>query len=130
MFSELLRSTLGGESGRDREASSVVGPVNKIKKILIVEDSITVRSMLKSIVENSGYETDVAIDGADAFEKLQRDTFDVVVTDIEMPNMNGFELTRKIRDDENLADLPVILITTLEYSKRRHEGLGQELTHI
>ncbi len=121
--SELIESTLGGESGRIREASSVVGPVNKIKKILIVEDSITVRSMLKSIVENSGYETDVAIDGADAFEKLQRDTFDVVVTDIEMPNMNGFELTRKIRDDENLADLPVILITTLESPKDMQKGL-------
>ena len=121
--SELIESTLGGESGRIREASSVVGPVNKIQKILIVEDSITVRSMLKSIVENSGYETDVAIDGADAFEKLQRDTFDAVVTDIEMPNMNGFELTRKIRDDENLADLPVILVTTLESPKDMQKGL-------
>lgn len=120
---EMIDSALGGERGGVRERASVVEPTNKTQKILVVEDSITVRSMLKSMIENAGYETDVAIDGVDAFDKLLVGNFDAVVTDIEMPNMNGFELTSKIRADENLADLPVILVTTLESPKDMQKGL-------
>lgn len=120
---EMIDSALGGERGGVRERASVVEPTNKTQKILVVEDSITVRSMLKSMIENAGYETDVAIDGVDAFDKLLVGNFDAVVTDIEMPNMNGFELTLKIRADENLADLPVILVTTLESPKDMQKGL-------
>jgi two-component system chemotaxis sensor kinase CheA len=120
---ELIESSTRAEFNELSQTTQFNGLNNKKQRILIVEDSITVRSMLKSIVENAGYETEVAVDGIDAFKKLNDGNFDAVVTDIEMPNMNGFELTSKIRNDDKLSEMPVILVTTLETPKDMQKGL-------
>lgn len=93
------------------------------KRVLIAEDSITIRSMLKNFVENAGYEVMVAVDGLEAFNLLKRNSFDLVVSDIEMPRMNGFELTQRIREDYDLKNLPVILVTALESKEDQKKGL-------
>lgn len=91
--------------------------------ILVVEDSITVRNLLKNIIEAAGFRVSTAVDGLEALEKLQNEDFSLVVSDIEMPRMNGFELTTRIRENNKLADIPVVLVTALESAEDRKKGL-------
>ncbi len=83
------------------------------KSVLVVEDSITSRMLLKNILESAGHRVKTAVDGVDAFAILRTEVFDVVVSDVEMPRMNGFDLTAAIRRDKRLAELPVVLVTAL-----------------
>ncbi len=91
--------------------------------ILVAEDSITSRSLLKNILETGGYQVTTAIDGADAFTQLRSGEFDLLVSDVDMPRMSGFELTSKIRGDKKLAELPVVLVTALESRQDRERGI-------
>jgi two-component system chemotaxis sensor kinase CheA len=95
----------------------------KKQSILVVEDSITARTLLKNILEAAGYEITTAVDGIDAFTQLRTGEFDLVVSDVDMPRMNGFDLTAKIRSDKKLADLPVVLVTALESREDRERGI-------
>jgi len=95
----------------------------KRKSILVVEDSITSRILLKNILESAGYDVKTAIDGIDAITILKTEDFDLVVSDIEMPRMDGFDLTTKIRGEKRLADMPVILVTALETREDRERGI-------
>ncbi len=108
----------GGSEQKERETSDS-GP----KSILIAEDSITVRNMLRNLVEAAGYSVKTAVDGQEAFGFLQAEDFDLVVSDIEMPHMNGFELTSSIRQHAALMHLPVILVTSLDSADDRQRGL-------
>ena len=89
----------------------------------MVDDSITARTLLKSILEAAGYLVRTAVDGAEAFATLRETGFDLVVSDVDMPRLNGFDLTARIRADKNLADLPVILVTALESRQDRERGI-------
>jgi len=91
--------------------------------ILVVDDSITTRTLEKNILEAAGYQVITATDGREGIRKLQEAEVDIVVSDIEMPNMNGFELTRALRDDPATGDLPIILVTSLESREHREKGL-------
>jgi len=91
--------------------------------LLVVEDSITSRSLLKNILESSGYDVATAVDGIDALTVLRSGRFDLVVSDVEMPRMDGFDLTARIRQDRKLADLPVVLVTALESREHRERGI-------
>jgi two-component system chemotaxis sensor kinase CheA len=93
------------------------------KKILVVEDSITSRMLLKGILESAGYEVKTAVDGIDAFTALRAEHFDLVVSDVEMPRMNGFDLTARIRAERTLAEVPVVLVTALESREDRERGI-------
>jgi two-component system chemotaxis sensor kinase CheA len=93
------------------------------RSILVVEDSITSRALLKGILESAGYRIATAVDGIDAYTALKTATFDLVVSDVEMPRMDGFDLTAKIRADKRLADLPVVLVTALESREHRERGI-------
>ncbi len=92
-------------------------------KILIAEDSITSRMLIRNILETAGFQVKTAVDGLEAFQILQNDSFDLVVSDIEMPGMNGFELTSKIRMDARFAAIPVVLVTALSSDWDRQRGL-------
>ena len=95
----------------------------KQQRILIAEDSITSRALLRNILETSGYFVKTAIDGLEAFQILQNDQFDLVVSDVEMPGMNGFELTAKIKNDSRFGQIPVILVTSLSSDFDKQRGL-------
>jgi two-component system, chemotaxis family, sensor kinase CheA len=94
----------------------------QVHSILVVEDSITSRTLLKNILELAGYRVTVALDGADGLERLRSAPFDLVVSDIEMPRMDGFELTAAIRGDKALAHIPVVLVTSLSSPTDRERG--------
>lgn len=93
------------------------------RSILVVEDSITSRALLKNILESAGYRVTTAVDGIDAYTVLKTATFDLVVSDVEMPRMNGLDLTAKIRSDKHLSELPIILITALDSREHRERGI-------
>ena len=79
--------------------------------------------LLKNILESAGYDVQTAVDGADTWATLKTGNFDVVVSDIEMPRMDGFELTAKIRGDETLKHIPVVVVTSLESREDRERGI-------
>jgi len=93
------------------------------KAVLVVEDSITSRMLLKTILETSGYQVATAVDGIDAMTLLKTEKFDMVVSDVDMPRMNGFDLTLKIRGDKKLSELPVVLVTALDSRDDKERGI-------
>lgn len=93
------------------------------RKILIAEDSITSRMLLKTILESAGYQVKTAVDGVEAFSLLRAEKFNLLVSDVEMPRLNGFDLTAKIRADKKLQELPVVLVTALESREDRERGI-------
>lgn len=96
---------------------------SKYKNVIVVEDSITSRTLLKNILEAYGYSVKTAVDGLQGWNLLKSEKFDLVITDVEMPEMNGFELTSKIRNDSDLSEMPVILVTSLESREDKERGI-------
>ncbi len=94
------------------------------KSVLVVEDSITARMLLKNLLEAAGYCVRTAVDGVDALGQLRHGAVDVVVSDVDMPRMNGFDLTTQLRGDTKFADVPVVLVTGLESREDRERGLA------
>ena len=90
--------------------------------ILLVEDSIATRTQEKRILESAGYEVVTAVDGVDGFNKLQSRVFDAVISDIQMPNLDGLQLTERIRQHREYNELPVVLVTTLASDADRQRG--------
>ncbi|OQY27426.1 MAG: hypothetical protein B6244_10670 [Candidatus Cloacimonetes bacterium 4572_55] len=95
----------------------------KQQRVLLAEDSITTRTQEKRILEASGYQVTTAVDGMDAMNKLNVQSFDALISDIEMPNMNGLELTEKIRQNKKYNEMPVILVTSLTSEEDKHRGV-------
>lgn len=93
------------------------------KSILVAEDSITSRMLLKTILESGGYKVTTAVDGLEALTELKEGEYDLIVSDVDMPRMNGFVLTEKIRADKRLGELPVILVTSLQSREDREHGI-------
>jgi two-component system chemotaxis sensor kinase CheA len=91
--------------------------------ILVVDDSITTRTMEKSLLEAAGYRVQTATDGAEAWAALKSEPFDLVVSDVDMPRLDGFDLTARIRSDPRLASLPVVLVTALESREDKERGI-------
>jgi two-component system chemotaxis sensor kinase CheA len=93
------------------------------RRVLVVDDSITTRTLERTILENAGYEVLVAADGQEAWALVQSEPLEAVVADIAMPRMDGFALTERVKGAEAHADLPVILVTSLESRQDRIRGL-------
>lgn len=96
----------------------------KTPRILVVEDSITSRMLIKNVLEAAGYEVLTAVDGMEGFATLGSTPLDLVVSDVEMPRLDGFGLTEKIRADARLSDMPVVLVTSLDSREHRERGLN------
>ncbi|MEW5979013.1 MAG: hybrid sensor histidine kinase/response regulator [Acidobacteriota bacterium] len=121
---DLLKSAVRmSETGPGGTAADAGLEEPKTRSVLVAEDSITSRTLLKSILESAGYRVETSVDGIDAFTKLRTGQFDLVVSDVDMPRMNGLGLTAKIRADKKLAELPVVLVTALESREDRERGI-------
>lgn len=96
--------------------------IQKKRVVLLAEDSIATRTQEKRILESAGYEVITAIDGVDAFNKLISRDFDAIVSDIQMPNMDGLTFTEKIRQQPKYNELPIILVTSLASDEDKRRG--------
>ena len=93
------------------------------KRLLIVEDSITSRTFLKNTLELEGYHVTTAVDGEEGLAVLSDGQFDLVVSDIEMPKIDGFEMVESIRAQQKFAELPIVLVTSLSSEEHQRRGL-------
>ncbi|MGV3681135.1 MAG: Hpt domain-containing protein [Acidovorax sp.] len=103
--------------------------VNQVPLILVVDDSITVRRVTQRLLQREGYRVALAADGLQALERLQEERPTVVLSDIEMPRMDGFDLARNIRADGALRDLPIIMITSRIAEKHREHAMELGVNH-
>ncbi|MHB9027188.1 MAG: hybrid sensor histidine kinase/response regulator [Candidatus Latescibacterota bacterium] len=93
------------------------------KRVLVVDDSLTVRQVERKLLENRGYEVAVAVDGMDGWNTLQGERFDLVITDVDMPRMNGIDLVRRIKENPAFHILPVMIISYKDREEDRMRGL-------
>ncbi len=107
----------------------VLAPVSQIPLILVVDDSITVRRVTQRLLLREGYRVAMAADGLQALERLQDERPAVVLSDIEMPRMDGFDLARNIRADQRLKDLPIVMITSRIAEKHREHAQELGVNH-
>ncbi len=113
-----------GQRGEPGAATPAAPPVERgPARILVVDDSITTRTLEQSVLEAAGYEVVTAVDGQDGWRLLQERGADLVLTDVEMPRMDGFALCETIRASRRFAQLPVVLVTSLESPEHRVRGL-------
>lgn len=119
---DLLKSAVKGATAPLHPDNEKPGETGR-QSILVVEDSITSRALLKNILESGGYCVTTAVDGIDAYTTLKAGSFDLIVSDVEMPRMDGFDLTSRVRADKQLAELPVVLVTALGSREHRERGI-------
>ncbi len=125
-ITDMIKSAMGGRISRKPiiverkpEDEKEVPP----PRILVVDDSITTRTLERNILTGAGYDVMTANDGVEALAMLETEPFDLVVTDIEMPRINGFELVEWIRQSKVYGHVPIILVTSLESKEHRERGL-------
>jgi two-component system, chemotaxis family, sensor histidine kinase and response regulator WspE len=111
------------------------GPLSKIqphaggaapkprKRILVVDDSLTVRELQRKLLDRSGYEVEVAVDGMDGWNLARTGNFDLVITDIDMPRMDGIELVKSLRQHASLKSRPVMIVSYKDREEDRQRGL-------
>ena len=95
----------------------------KEKKILVAEDALSTRELEKSILEAEGYLVDTAVDGLDALEKAVHMKYDLVMTDVQMPRMDGFQLCENLKKHEMYKDVPVVIVTSLSKEEDKRHGI-------
>ena len=117
---------VAGMGGPKPEASA---PVSQVPLILVVDDSITVRRVTQRLLQREGYRVALAADGLQALERLQEERPAIVLSDIEMPRMDGFDLARNIRGDARLKDLPIVMITSRIAEKHREHAAALGVNH-
>lgn len=117
---ELLVS--GGRLDRVQTAEATPSGQSR-KRVLVVDDSLTVRELERKLIGNAGYDVEVAIDGMDGWNAVRTQPFDLVVTDIDMPRLDGIELVRLIKNDPRLKVLPVMIVSYKDRPEDRNRGL-------
>jgi two-component system sensor histidine kinase and response regulator WspE len=93
------------------------------KRVLVVDDSLTVRELERKLLEHAGYEAEVAVDGMDGWNAVRTGHFKLVITDVDMPRMDGIELVTRIKKDPNLKSLPVMIVSYKDREEDRGRGL-------
>ncbi|HWR39771.1 MAG TPA: response regulator [Patescibacteria group bacterium] len=117
----LLRQAREGKPVVSAAAATV--PAEQKKSILVVDDSANTRDIVQSILEAYGYRVDLAEDGMVAITKTDRTVYDAVITDVEMPYLDGFSLTAHLRQDERYRQIPVIIVTSREKDEDKRRGI-------
>ncbi len=92
------------------------------KKILTVDDSASIRQMVSFTLKEAGYEVSEAFDGVDAVNKSLNNQFNLIITDLNMPNMDGITLIKKLRENPNYKFTPIIMLTTESQETKKQEG--------
>ncbi|HEX8789027.1 MAG TPA: response regulator, partial [Telluria sp.] len=119
-------AVLAGEAARHGLAplhAAEPAPAHHVPTLMVVDDSLTVRKVSQRLLEREGYRVLLAKDGVDALEQMQETRPDLMLVDIEMPRMDGFDLTRHVRGNEATRAIPIIMITSRTADKHRNYAL-------
>ncbi|PLP96667.1 hybrid sensor histidine kinase/response regulator [Cupriavidus pauculus] len=111
-----------GRIERVRHGGAEVAAVRR-KRVLVVDDSLTVRELERKLLAGRGYEVSVAVDGMDGWNVLRAEAFDLVITDVDMPRLDGIELVTRIRGDARLTQLPVMIVSYKDREQDRERGM-------
>lgn len=122
---DLLNSVgkLLGDGHLDRVDHSSNARQAVSKRVLVVDDSLTVRELERKLLLSRGYQVSVAVDGMDGWNALRAEAFDLLITDIDMPRMDGIELVTQVRQDPRLRSLPVMVVSYKDREEDRRRGL-------
>ncbi|MDF3156276.1 hybrid sensor histidine kinase/response regulator [Mesorhizobium sp. XAP10] len=123
---DLIRSVekLASSSGFRAVRRAAGGPEpSRRKRVLVIDDSLTVRELQRKMLGNHGYDVEVAVDGMDGWNAVRSGPFDLVVTDIDMPRMDGIELVSLIRKDAHLKNTPIMIVSYKDREEDRSRGL-------
>lgn len=123
---DLVRSIdhlLAGEGLTTVRRTPEAGERRRTRRVLVVDDSITVREVERRLLQNRGYEVDVAVDGTDGFNRVRSGRYDLVVSDVDMPRMSGIEMVSRIRQEPALSRLPVVIVSYKDREEDRLRGL-------
>ena len=125
---DLMSTAKATSRQKTKEKTALPETTDSGLTILVVEDSVMSRELEKNILEASGYDVDVAVDGVDGLSKLEEKSYDLIVSDIEMPRMDGFQFIETLKKDERYKHIPTIIVTSLskEEEKRRGYEVGAE----
>jgi chemosensory pili system protein ChpA (sensor histidine kinase/response regulator) len=119
---ELLRTPVQTVFMTSEESTDAMSAARGAARVLIVDDSLTVRKTLEELIADNGYEARLARDGLEAIDIMRAFAPDVVLTDLEMPNMNGLELTSRLRANPQTQGLPIIMITSRSMDKHKDQA--------
>jgi two-component system chemotaxis sensor kinase CheA len=97
--------------------------ITRKRSILVVDDSLTTRELEKSILEASGYDVQVAVDGLDGLNKIAEKKFDLIISDVQMPRVDGFKMVEELKQDNRYKDIPVIMVTALQRDEEKRKGI-------
>lgn len=123
---DLLRSVeilISGERIVELKTREEQTVVRVRKRVLVVDDSITVREVERKLLESQGYRVDVAVDGMDGWNTVRQARYDLVVSDIDMPRMNGIEFVAMLKSDPDLRGIPVMIVSYKDRDEDRERGL-------
>jgi len=112
----------GGGLKRIRRKAQEEG-ASRCKRVLVVDDSLTVRQLERTLLLNHGYDVDVAVDGVEAWNTVRLGSYDLVVTDVDMPRMNGIDLVRHLKQDPRLGTVPIVVVSYKDRAEDRMRGL-------
>lgn len=107
----------------DRVSSTKSKSSLKTLEVLVVDDSLTVREVERKLLENKGFKVTVAVDGIDGWNTLHRQKFDLIISDIDMPRMNGIEMVKRIKNDIKFREIPVMIVSYKDREDDRKKGL-------
>jgi two-component system sensor histidine kinase and response regulator WspE len=107
----------------DRIKDNETSTMHAGKRILVVDDSITVREVERNMLATRGYQVDVAVDGMDGWNAVRMSDYDLIISDVDMPRMNGFEFVRLIKQDDRLHGTPVMIVSYKDREEDRQRGL-------
>jgi two-component system sensor histidine kinase and response regulator WspE len=113
-----------GETGAGRwSRAKAVAAESPRRRVLVVDDSLTVRELERKLLASRGYDVTVAVDGAEGWNAARTGDFDLIITDVDMPRMDGIELVRLIKGDERLKSRPVMIVSYKDREEDRRRGL-------
>lgn len=114
---------LAKDVGTASPAATAAPALQKSVHILVIDDSVNTREIERNILESYGYRVDVAVDGLDGYEKAQGCRYDLIVTDIEMPRLDGFSLTEKLRREDDYKHTPIIIVSSRDRDEDKRRGM-------
>ena len=130
VYSEQARAWESAQANIARGADTNTQPApQEVPLVLVVDDSITVRRVTQRLLKREGYRVSLASDGLQALERLREERPALVLSDIEMPRMDGFDLARNIRGDEETRDLPIVMISSRTAEKHREHARSLGVNH-